>query len=561
MIRNFRLPKGSSTQAVVDLLEGRSKRRLKSILLRSGAEELLNVIPKSKASISNTVKEKIKSSDLEREWDSLAYEGETFYSFSSKRNYCYAFLYRDFPLVFIVVDTKFSESEFHLLILAKNFILQEYRTVTFEKMVDNYSAEIVSASNALNLQLVPVGVAANLFGVDHIFSLDDGNTRSMELISSITFPGSPISKFINSPAGEKFFLGSGAKGTFQRCDINFAGRVSISPPSSSRIELATSRSTFFWMRRRVSPINKSLIYAWDKTVQLSPGDRASIEFLMSIHLAQLHLLDDAEIQLEQARNFGQFEQSRRIGDAFRSIRHALDRKTQAAVSGVQLVRGSLNNLESQRGIGRINSTLGEVEESLAIASQTVRAMSGVGVFLGDIEPELVRVRDIRKDVLGFFKSTFRQTNVDFTFTGFLDGELTIYRNWIIQVFANLISNSIDLIEEREMPSRRIEVVAKKGKTGGVTFVYRDTAGGFRIYPEKGGSWRLMDAEEIGRSFQKNESFRAFEHPHSEHLRGYGLWIVKEYLDLHNGDINVAENNDRGVTFNLSIGSKPKKTTI
>ncbi|MEO1607026.1 MAG: HAMP domain-containing sensor histidine kinase [Pseudomonadota bacterium] len=546
---------------MVELLAGQSKRRVKSILLRSGSAELLNVIPKSKASISNNVQAKIKRANFETEWDHLRYGKEDFFLFSQGKNFCYGFEYRSFPLVFIVVDSSLSEDELHLLILAKNFILQEYRSVTFEKMVDSFSGEITSARNALDLQLAPSDVASTIFGVDHIFSLDDGNTVSLDLISSITFSGSPVAKFVESAAGSKFFAGSSSRGAFQRCDLNAAGRVSVSPPSSTISETKTSKSTFFWMRRVVGSVNKSLVYAWDNSAQLSPGDRASLEFLMSIHLSQLHLLDDAEVQLEQARNFGQFEQSRRIGDSFRSIRHALDRKTQAAVSGVQLVRGALSALESQRGVGRIDSTLSEVEESLAVASQTVKAMSGVGVFMGDVQPETLRVRDIRKDVLGFFKGTFRQSKVEFSFTGYLDGKFTVYRNWIIQIFANLIGNSIDLFDERETVARTISISVRKRSAGGVIFVYKDTAGGFRMYPDKGGDWRLMEPDEIERSFKKNESFRAGRSSDGEHLRGFGLWIVKEYLDLHNGNIEVVHNDSSGVEFHVTVGAAPKKTTI
>ncbi|MHB1959602.1 MAG: two-component system sensor histidine kinase NtrB [Acidobacteriaceae bacterium] len=195
----------------------------------------------------------------------------------------------------------------------------------------------------------------------------------------------------------------------------------------------------------------------------------------------------------------------------------------------------------------INNPLEAVLNLMFLARASCAPESETHGYLETAEAELARVSHIARQTLGFYRDTGRPTEI--VVDELLKNVLAVYRSKLnsknialrcqfealrplkasrgelLQVFSNIIANSIDAlgpggslyIETREM--------ADAG-TAGIQILIQDEGSG-------------IEAEHLARIFEP------FFTTKERHGTGIGLWVAKQLVEKHKGRITIASSTEAG----------------
>jgi len=205
----------------------------------------------------------------------------------------------------------------------------------------------------------------------------------------------------------------------------------------------------------------------------------------------------------------------------------------------------------------INNPLEAVVNLLYLARNTPGTDLRVKSYLATAEQEMNRVSHIARQTLGFYRDTSVRTIVNIT--DLLNDVLSVYQSRmrarsiqvvrqfepvhptkamkgeLHQVFSNLISNSIDAMERGGILTIRVKPADSDGKRG-VCIQVQDTGTG-------------IPTEHHAKLFEPFFTTKASVGT------GLGLWVVKQFIQNHLGDIRVkSEKGSKapGTTFEILL---------
>jgi len=145
------------------------------------------------------------------------------------------------------------------------------------------------------------------------------------------------------------------------------------------------------------------------------------------------------------------------------------------------------------------------------------------------------LRIIAKSVVDDYNSIYnskRGISVKLKINGSADYKILGIENRVEQIIANLLDNSISFSKDNQ----DIDVELNKGENGNINLNVIDQGEGFK---EK-------DTKKIFKRFYSNRPEKFGEHS------GLGLNIVKNLVELHNGQIHASNNKDKGARIEISF---------
>ena len=209
-----------------------------------------------------------------------------------------------------------------------------------------------------------------------------------------------------------------------------------------------------------------------------------------------------------------------------TIAHEINNPLEAVVNLIFLARSHPSLNESIRNY--LVTAEKEIERVSLIARQTL------GFYRETTTPTPVVVHDLVSDVLTIYQSRFRSRSIHVETSFEPVRSLTARKGELTQVLSNLISNSIDAMPDGGCLQLVVRETSHQNE--GIEVVIRDQGAG--IKPED-----LSHLYEPFFTTKKNVG------------TGLGLWIVKQFLDNHLGEIKVLSNvngSDRGTTFTIFL---------
>jgi PAS domain S-box-containing protein len=214
----------------------------------------------------------------------------------------------------------------------------------------------------------------------------------------------------------------------------------------------------------------------------------------------------------------------------------------------------------------INNPLEAVLNLIYLARATCSRETEAYGYLETAEQELERVSHIAKQTLGFYRDTGRPTNV--AIDELLSNVLSVYRSKLnskgialhhqleahrplrasrgelLQVFSNVIANSIDALGPGGSLHVETQEMTDAGSAG-IQIVIRDDGSG-------------IEAEHLARIFEP------FFTTKERHGTGIGLWVAKQLIEKHGGRIQITSRTDAGnsgtkVFIFIPFGSRSSPT--
>jgi signal transduction histidine kinase len=148
-------------------------------------------------------------------------------------------------------------------------------------------------------------------------------------------------------------------------------------------------------------------------------------------------------------------------------------------------------------------------------------------------PQSVSLREMSNDLLTMLGKNYKNFGINLTFTGDVDAAFVTYKNELMQVFLNILTNSKDAFEERLIPEPFIQFNSVYNEEN-IVFSIRDNAGG-------------ISEEIIDKVFDPY-----FSTKEEKNGTGLGLYMSAIIIEKHlNGSIQVSNDTD-GTVFTLSI---------
>lgn len=148
-------------------------------------------------------------------------------------------------------------------------------------------------------------------------------------------------------------------------------------------------------------------------------------------------------------------------------------------------------------------------------------------------PQSVSMREMSNDLLTMLGKNYKNFGINLTFTGDVDAAFVTYKNELMQVFLNILTNSKDAFEERLIPEPFIQFHSVYNEEN-IVFSIRDNAGG-------------ISEEIIDKVFDPY-----FSTKEEKNGTGLGLYMSAIIIEKHlNGSIQVC-NDAEGTLFTLTI---------
>lgn len=159
-------------------------------------------------------------------------------------------------------------------------------------------------------------------------------------------------------------------------------------------------------------------------------------------------------------------------------------------------------------------------------------------------PQSVTMKDLSRELLTIFGKTFDNNHIMLTFSGEMEFEFTTYKNEILQVFLNLLSNSKDAIEVKEVKKPFIDIIITKIENS-ILFEIHDNAGG-------------IPDEIINHIFEPYFTTKS-----EKNGTGLGLYMSSIIIEKHLFGTIAAKNNDQGTQFTITlpINQDPKRAHV
>ena len=215
----------------------------------------------------------------------------------------------------------------------------------------------------------------------------------------------------------------------------------------------------------------------------------------------------------------------------------------------------------------INNPLASVLNLIFLARQEGVSNQDIHNYLATAESELERVSHIARQTLGYYRDTGSPSEVHLS--ELMENVLSVYRSKllahsvvvettytdlrkirvrpgeIVQVFSNVVSNAIDAMPQGGRLSISITRTTKAERDG-LQIVVNDTGHGIR-------------REHLAKVFEP------FFTTKGNLGTGIGLWVTKQLVERHGGQISISSSTERGdsgtmVTIYLPFGGSESETT-
>ncbi len=159
-------------------------------------------------------------------------------------------------------------------------------------------------------------------------------------------------------------------------------------------------------------------------------------------------------------------------------------------------------------------------------------------------PQSVTMRDISNELLTIFGKTFDNNHIALTFEGAMELEFTTYKNEILQVFLNLLSNSKDAVELKAIENPYVCITVATSSNF-IVFEIQDNAGG-------------IPDEIIGQIFQPYFTTKS-----EKNGTGLGLYMSSIIIEKHLFGTITAANKNQGTSFTITLPIKqdPKRAYV
>jgi PAS domain S-box-containing protein len=212
----------------------------------------------------------------------------------------------------------------------------------------------------------------------------------------------------------------------------------------------------------------------------------------------------------------------------------------------------------------INNPLASVLNLIFLARQGGISNQDLHNYLATAESELERVSHIARQTLGYYRDTGSVSEVHLR--DLMENVLTVYRSKllahsitvdakysdlraisvrsgeIVQVFSNVVSNAVDSMPQGGRLS--ISITSRRMGREGLQIVVNDTGNG-------------IQREHLGKVFEP------FFTTKGNLGTGIGLWVARQLVERHNGQISISSSTDRGnsgttVIIDLPLGGAEAK---
>lgn len=450
-----------------------------------------------------------------------------------------------------------SDIDFDIIPLFCEIVINQLRVSNFEEVVDR-STEIVLddfLSDHDDIALINV-IAKECFDVEHVLHFGDSGTSKYSVVHSNFWPGSPASNSLQSKSAVRILrnlsnsnpglssLYIDQKGALRQRNID-----TNAPPDDG-----CSATLFFYSKKFRTKVS-AIVYVWDSFVPMNPGQRRAMTFFLDQHLSQLYLRNTFQAQVEDAFRVGSGDQYVKITQLYQAARHFVKN----ANKSIEAIAFEIEEyLQNNAFHGKLPHRLQRDIEYLKSTAKSSTSIIDSVRLSSKHSPEddlvTLRIYDIFHAVKNFFGGALADIDATLEWAG-KNPEINCYRGYMLQIFVNLVGNSLEFFSEREVHAPKIRFrVNNNAAERAYRVVYTDNAGGFRVPDKESPSGeRSMTKDEIMGCFARGVT-------HREGGSGFGLWLVDRYVTAHNGKVVSAMNQAGGVEITLKFAYKPVSPT-
>ncbi len=248
----------------------------------------------------------------------------------------------------------------------------------------------------------------------------------------------------------------------------------------------------------------------DVSLTISPIKDASGRVIGSSKIAR-----NISIRKQMERLLIQSEKLAAAGRMAATVAHEINNPLEAVLNLIFLARVTCpSDSETHEYLETAEK---ELERVSHIARQTL------GFYRDTGTPTDVVVNDLLKNVLAVYRSKLTSRNIAVTQRMEAHRPLTASRGELLQVFSNIIANSIDAL--RPGGSLYIET-RETGNDGGIEILIRDEGGG-------------IEAQHLARIFEP------FFTTKERYGTGIGLWVAKQLVEKRGGRIHITSSTQAG----------------
>ena len=200
-------------------------------------------------------------------------------------------------------------------------------------------------------------------------------------------------------------------------------------------------------------------------------------------------------------------------------------------SASEIISETENKTLRDKLINIISHDVERIERLVTDYSQMLKDEAAISSEqMKELDLKLI-TRSVVDDYNGVYNSK-RGISVKLNTNGSKDYKILGIENRVEQIIANLLDNSISFSNDNQ----EIEVELKKAKNGSINLNVIDQGEGFKE----------TDTNKIFNRFYSNRPEKFGEHS------GLGLNIVKNLVELHNGQIRASNNDDKGAKIEITF---------
>ncbi|HUV97679.1 MAG TPA: PAS domain S-box protein [Acidobacteriaceae bacterium] len=226
---------------------------------------------------------------------------------------------------------------------------------------------------------------------------------------------------------------------------------------------------------------------------------------------------DISARKQMERSLIQSEKLAAAGRMAATVAHEINNPLEAVLNLIFLARATCpRDSETQ---GYLETAEKELERVSHIARRTL------GFYRDSGTPTEVVVDELLQNVLAVYRSKLMTKNIVVDYELEAHRPLTASRGELLQVFSNIIANSIDALE----PGGSLQIETRETRDAGtadIQILIRDNGVG-------------IEAEHLTRIFEP------FFTTKERHGTGIGLWVAKQLVDKHGGWIQITSSTAAG----------------
>ena len=223
---------------------------------------------------------------------------------------------------------------------------------------------------------------------------------------------------------------------------------------------------------------------------------------------------DITARKQMERSLIQSEKLAAAGRMAATIAHEINNPLEAVLNLIFLARETCVPESETRGY--LDTAEKEIERVSHIARQTL------GFYRDNGSPTAVVVDELLQSVLAVYRSKLMSKSIAVHDELHASHPLKASRGELLQVFSNIIANSIDAME----PGGSLHIETRDVEPAGVEVLIRDEGCG-------------IAAEHLCRIFEP------FFTTKENHGTGIGLWVAKQLVEKHGGQIKITSSTEPG----------------